>query len=67
MAHGILSARRSTASNTYRAGPGKSKTGGNSEAQTTGTMPLLYWSGTGRVPKLCIIQVGSLLFSLFDQ
>jgi len=38
------------------------KQGGDSEAQATGTTPLLKGSGIRRVPSLCIIQV--LLFSL---
>ena len=43
---------------------GKSETRGNSEAQATGTTPLLNRSGTRRVLKLCIIQV--FMFPMFD-
>ena len=57
IAHSFLCTCRSTVSNTYRTGLKKSETGGNSEAQATDKTRMLNRSGTGRVLKLCIIQV----------
>src|SRR5258708_5228870 len=70
IAHSFLCTPRSTVSNTYRTGLGKSGTRGNSEAQVTGSTPMINRQHARRVLNLCIIQVtmskGLVASSLID-
>jgi hypothetical protein len=62
IAHSFLCIRRSTVSNTYRTGLGKSETRGNSESHVTGTTPPINRPRTRHELNLCIIQVTRTLF-----